>query len=370
MGRFRTTMHQKRELSIAMASALDVVDVAFLAIRTPHRQLGATLRLGANILYQASAHETIVRMHLVADQPARPLLTAVRLRVPVAFRSRWFAHSTLEAPRWVARLHRKLVARGCQGPVCDIYMLKPLLHLYLPNSMRRVIFLDSDVFLWSDIAGLWRRFATFGPRHLIALAREENAFGSQEAVTALGGLSSNGGVELLDLQRMRDPAHGYTELLWRYARRDPSLPLNGKLGVGIQGEQVLYSWMSINGTLGHAMFHRLPCSWNVQVGSWTSHVSAADADAPRRRCATANDSELVSELPARTRPQNPVARVGCHLLHGAGGEAKALIADLSRDPSGRSCNRAFDKARRLSRHYPRGSPSEALFIRVQRMCCT
>ena len=85
-----------------------------------------------------------------------------------------------------------------------------------------------------------------------------------------------------------------------------------------------------------------------------SHVSLQDANASRRLCEAASDSN------ASTR---------CHLLHGAGGEAKSLMADLSRDPTGHSCASAFDRAKRRSRHYPPGSPSEMLFRRVKHACC-
>ena len=249
------------------------IDVAFLAIRLPHRLLAPTVRLATNIVHRTASK---VRLHVVADQPAASLLHALRHQSPTpTLRSAWRVHSTHTAPSWVARLHGRLVARGCQGPVCHAYMHKPLLHLYLPVRVQKVIFLDSDVFLFSDIALLWQRFESFHSGQLIALASEENAFDTQEPVVAFGGISANGGVELLHLSGMRAMARQagtragstYTNLLWRYARRDPLLPLNGDYGVGMQGEQVLYSWMSIRGVPGHTMFGRLPCSWNVQVAS-------------------------------------------------------------------------------------------------------
>ena len=107
-------------------------------------------------------------------------------------------------------------------------------------------------------------------------------------------------------------------------------------------EQVLYSWMTINGTESHAMVGALPCSWNMQVGSWHSRVSWTDADAPRRRCSS-----------------------GCHMVHGPGAEGKAVLGLLRAMPN---CSNAFDAARRRP-HYPRGSASEALLLRAQRACC-
>ena len=129
----------------------------------------------------------------------------------------------------------------------------------------------------------------------------------------------------------------YTDLLWRYARRDASLPLNGARGVGMQAEQVLYSWMSIDGSPGHGLFGRLPCGFNVQIGSWPSAVGWAELDHPLRRCAD-----------------------GCHILHGAGGEGKAALGTLDRAlKNGRSCAAAFE-AVRARKHYQLLQPSQRL----------
>ena len=318
------------------------MDIAFLAIRMPHRRLEPMARVAASILHRT---RSACRFHVIADQPARALLHGLQSMSSLSFH--WHVYYTGAAPRWVARLHKRLIARGCVGPACDAYMHKPLLHGYLPRKISKVIFLDSDVFLFSDIALLWRQFGSFTNGQMIALAAEENPFASQEPVIALGGISANGGVELLDLNKMRRGGYngGYTALLWRYASRDPALPLNGQEGLGLMGEQTLYSWMSINASDGHSMFGRLDCSWNVQIASWPSHVSSVDADRAARRCDR------------------------CELLHGAGGEAKGLMAELARDATGRACSSAFDHARQRSRHYPPGSPSERLFLAVRSRCC-
>ena len=147
----------------------------------------------------------------------------------------WQVHAIRDAPPYAARLHAKLCALGCAGPYCDAYLHKLLLHLYLA-PLRRVIFLDSDVRVMSDIDSLWRAFDDFGGEELIGLANESNAFLSQEPVVARGGISSNGGVVLLQLAGMR--RRGFTDVLWRYARRDASLPLNAGRGVGWAAEQV------------------------------------------------------------------------------------------------------------------------------------
>ena len=43
----------------------------------------------------------------------------------------------------------------------------------LPTWLSHVIVLDTDLFLFSDIAGLWAEFAHFEPTQLLGLAAEQ-----------------------------------------------------------------------------------------------------------------------------------------------------------------------------------------------------
>ena len=96
----------------------------------------------------------------------------------------------------VGTLYRDLAATAT-GPG-SIYLYKPLLHLFLPNAIARVVVLDTDIFLFSDLALLHGHFADFDARQLIGLAVEQCP--SYNEVRALGGASFNGGVQLLALQ--------------------------------------------------------------------------------------------------------------------------------------------------------------------------
>ena len=320
------------------AHAMSIADIAFLVIRLPHSRLAPMVSVAKSILAHASIP---VRLHVVANQPPEPL----RLTLFKMAKYNWHVYSTRTAPDGTAKLLRKLASRGCIGPVCDIYMRKLLLHLYLPRSLRRVVFFDSDVLVRSDIRGLWKMFDDFQPGEAIGVARETNAFYSQEPVESRGGISANGGVVLLDLHELRRDGF-YTQLLWRYARRDKSLPLNGDDGVGMAAEQVLYSWMSIEGAPGHRLFKRLPCGWNVQLGSWHAGINLEDANSPRRQCSR------------------------CDVLHGAGAEGKEALGILTRELSaGKSCVDAFESVRTRRHYQPKGSPTEALLLRVRDACC-
>lgn len=57
-------------------------------------------------------------------------------------------------PKRAKQLHRKL-ASSATGPG-GIYLYKPLLHLLLPSWVSHLIVLDTDLFLFADIAQLWR----------------------------------------------------------------------------------------------------------------------------------------------------------------------------------------------------------------------
>ena len=105
-------------------------------------------------------------------------------------------------------------------------------------------------------------------------------------------------------------------------------------------EQVLYSWMSIEGAPGHRLFKRLPCGWNVQLGSWHAGINLEDANSPRRQCSR------------------------CDVLHGAGAEGKEALGILTRELSaGKSCVDAFESVRTRRHYQPKGSLTEALLLR-------
>ena len=71
----------------------------------------------------------------------------------------------------------------------------------LPSWLSHVIVLDTDLFLFSDISGLWAEFARFKKNELLGVAAEQCP--SYQEVRALGGIGLHGGVQLLALRRMR-----------------------------------------------------------------------------------------------------------------------------------------------------------------------
>lgn len=327
------TMPAVRALPRPERTSRTVADVSFLFLGMPHSRLGTILRVARSIAHRASV---IVRYHVIADQAAAPLQRVLRKQSSAP----WYASSTLSVPKSAQRLHRMLTA-SCEGVRCKMFMWKPLALLLLPNWVPCVVVLDSDVFFFADIAILWRQFEILRARNQwMGFAPEQSPWNSE--VFALGGVSLNGGVQLHRLQAMRQGK--WTELLWRYATRDQTLPLNGKRGLGLLGDQTLYSWMTVNGTTTQRRVAQLSCVWNFQVGAWPEAVREG------QRWATVCES-------------------GCNVLHGNGEHGKLIFSVLSKDPSGSLCAAGF-ASQRQSRRFREGSTSARLLSRSATICCS
>ena len=325
------------------------MDVCFLALGAA-RQMDASTSIIRNIEAQTSKR---VRYHLLVDKPRAQLHAQMQSSV-TAWRgvpkSKLHLHSVrrlspetkalydgghfwfrlLERSMYLIVLTRaryKRLASSATGPG-PIYLYKPLLHLVLPRWLEKVIVLDTDIFLFSDIAQLWAAFARFGPSELIGVAEEqapatlaraltpalirapaptqtpcpEEQAPSYQEVRALGGFGVNGGVQLLALDKMRASA-SYAARMASYASRGHAgLPMKPG-GIGWLGDQTLYSWMSANGSKGgRAVFHMLPCGWNRQIGT---HMAAWPGFWARHACASR-----------------------CHLLHGNYMNHKGLMESL------------------------------------------
>ena len=146
------------------------IDVCFLALGPPS-QIDASTSIIRNIEAQSARHA--VRYHLLVERAPEQLRAAMRSRrvwrgVP---KKRVHLHTTSGVPVAAAALYRQL-SRTATGPG-PIYLYKPLLHLVLPRWILRLIVLDTDLFFFSDIAGLWAEFSAFGPRALLGLAAEQ-----------------------------------------------------------------------------------------------------------------------------------------------------------------------------------------------------
>ena len=280
-----------------------------------------------------------MRYHLLVDQPTQALREAMHTRrkwrgVP---KRRVFLHTIASISTAARTLYRQL-SRTATGPG-PIYLYKPLLHLVLPTWIQRVLVLDTDLFLFSDIAGLWAEFDRFAPGELLGVAAEQCP--SYQEVRALGGVGLNGGVQLLHLQKMRASAH-YDRLIRGYTARPMKHPMKPG-GIGWLGDQTLYSWMSVNGTGGREVFHLIPCGWNRQIGT---HMAGWKGFWERHECATP-----------------------CHLLHGNYVGHKRFMESLKEDPTGASCRDVIARYRRTDKAFRPGTADARMLDVVERTCC-
>ena len=215
-----------------MSSSEDgLIHVAFYDTRAPQRRnwMGV-LRAAAVLDGQGVRLHALLASPLPPSVPAHIRVAALELRSPGA-----------------RCLHANLV-RLSHGPG-RTYLLKPLLHFVLPPSVRRVLVLDTDVVMIRPLAELWGQFARFGPEAVLGLVAEQSSLYSGNAI------GKNGGVQLLQLERMRrSPA--YAAALDHYATG------RGGAWLGYLGDQTLYSFMAYS---HGALFHSLGCEWNRQL---------------------------------------------------------------------------------------------------------
>ena len=162
---------------------------------------------------------------------------------------------------------------------------------------------------------------------------------SYQEVRALGGLGFNGGVQLLDLGKMRASEH-YANLMEAYAT--PGLKPMKPGGIGWLGDQTLYSWMSVNSSGARDVFHVLPCGWNRQIGT---HMAGWRGFWDRHRC----DGR-------------------CSLLHGNFADHKRFMESLKQDPTGRSCLQTVARYRG-DRAFRPGTPDARMLDVVANTCC-
>lgn len=190
-------------------------------------------------------------------------------------------HALLKFPRPIAgfRVHPLTLPGSAQclydgmrrlahGPGPQ-YLYKPLLHLIVPPDVKRMLLLDTDVVMLRDVSELYAEFAAFGTA-VVGVGNEQSLLYQRGSGGKLEG--KNGGVQLLDLQGMRDSPQ-YGAILDRVA--------SGRDGrrIGYLGDQTLYTFLAADYP---ALFYKLPCEWNRQISMHFGFRNASVHDCPRR----------------------------------------------------------------------------------------
>ena len=160
--------HSRANLSIATPRPLpEMVEVCFLAMGKPTQ-----VDYAVSIIRNIEAHAANdVRYHMLVDKPPAPLEAQMRARavwrgLPM---ERIRLQSVVDMSESAKTLYKALSATAT-GPG-GLYLYKPLLHLVLPRSVPRVIVLDTDLFAFASLRGLWDLFGRFETPQLIGLAQ-------------------------------------------------------------------------------------------------------------------------------------------------------------------------------------------------------
>lgn len=155
------------------------------------------------------------------------------------------------------------------------FYLSLFMHKLLPQTISRLIILDTDLIIKSDITKLYTLFENFTHANIIGLARENQPtyrymfyeFRLANPHTRVGepppyGLTGfNSGVVLLDLAKMRKSAE-YNAFLsgGSLANISRKYKFQGNLG-----DQDVFTLMSLE---NEHLFYVLPCGWNRQLCRW------------------------------------------------------------------------------------------------------
>ena len=156
-----------------------------------------------------------------------------------------------------------------------LFFISTAIHHVLPQSMMRIISLDSDLLFKTDIKQLFAIFDNFKATTIFGLAREQqplyrhlfHMFRDRNPGTKVGepppdGLTGfNSGVVLINLRNMRE-SRIYNLLLHNNAVREIAHKYTFQ---GHLGDQDFYSLLNLEYS---ALFHILPCSWNRQLCKW------------------------------------------------------------------------------------------------------
>ena len=219
------------------------IDVAFFDTR-PSPDVASMRRAAA--LCNSTTHH--VRFHALLKYP----------RVLPGFRV-----TLLKLPP-LARCLYDGMKRLSHGPGPQ-YLYKPLLHHVMPREVERLILLDTDIVMVRDVRELFAEFGRFGTSVLGVGNEQSNLYGK-------GGEGKNGGVQLLDLNAMREEPQYDAVLDYVASGHD------GRR-IGYLGDQTLYSFLATD--FPH-LFYRLPCEWNRQISMHFGFKNETVHACPRR----------------------------------------------------------------------------------------
>jgi hypothetical protein len=162
------------------------LQVGFIAAGDLSKYLDVGLKLMHNINSVTAGR---VHFHILTDGRT----SAVHKILGARTRAVYSVHEFRDLGTRDKRVYKGLssTVEGYKAEVATLYVYKLMLHRLLPTSVNRLILMDLDMFVLSDMGALWREFDNFSPEHLFGMAIEQqptyhNCWKSDQSVAEFG----------------------------------------------------------------------------------------------------------------------------------------------------------------------------------------
>ncbi|GAB6025957.1 LARGE xylosyl- and glucuronyltransferase 1 [Chamberlinius hualienensis] len=201
-----------------------------------------------------------LHFHFLSDSVAQLILQTLfnTWIVPAVEVSFYLTDNIQKEVSWVPNKHYS----GVFG------LMKLTLPKILPDTLAKVIVLDTDVTFATDISELWKIFTKFGSKQVLGLVENQSdwylgkLWKNHRPWPALGR-GFNTGVILMDLFKLRNI--NWMQL-WRLIAEKE---LTGMLSTQLADQDIFNAVLKQN---PHLAYH-LPCQWNVQLSDNTRSES-------------------------------------------------------------------------------------------------
>ncbi|CAH8674520.1 unnamed protein product [Schistosoma rodhaini] len=180
--------------------------------------------------------------------------------------------------------------------------VKLLLPEILPPYVHKVIVLDLDMILNTNIVELWNHFERFQETQMIGIGLEQNPYFHKVMKSLISdwkGYGYNGGILLFDLSKLR-------LMMWNDIWLSITAHLMQSKGYLITGEQDVMNMIIFK--YKHLLYE-IPCEWNVQLSdgsdpercpvSWLSH-----AELRKRNYSTINKQPKIIHVNHHIKPED------------------------------------------------------------------
>lgn len=230
-------------------SKCDTIHVGFIAAGyNASRQVSTVIK---TILFY---RHNPIHFHFVSDVPATHILNTLMQtwQLPAVNFSFYTAENLIDKISWIPNFHYS----GVYG------LLKLTVPDALPSTIKRIIMLDTDIMLNSDIARLWNFFEDIiKQKKLLGIVENQSnwylgdLWENHHPWPALGR-GFNTGVTLLNLDEMRQQNWSN---LWSTVTRKYTNP------TALADQDIINAVIKENSNIHFV----LPCSWNIQLSDNT-----------------------------------------------------------------------------------------------------